>query len=94
MSMDAQEFLRSTGLEKDLRPGQIETIRHVGEKEGNSYTMIYDWKSDPNKIRVEVLPGLSGKMPPKSELKKYALWLQTPTYLEVDVAMKKAKSTN
>jgi hypothetical protein len=58
----------------------------TGDKEGGSYTIVYDWRSNPEKIRVEVRPGLSGKVPAKDELKNYAVWLQTQNFLELDLA--------
>lgn len=84
MHMSVQQFLEKTGLHDDLNPGEIKMRKHPAEKESNSYTVIYDWKSHPNKIRVEVRPGLSGSMPRQDELKKYALWLQTENFVEFE----------
>lgn len=86
MQMSAIDFLKKAGLDEPLAPGQIKYKQHVGEKPGTSYTMVFDWRSNPEKIRVEVRPGLSGEMPKKNELSKYAIWLQTENYLELDVS--------
>jgi len=48
--------------------------------------MVYDWKTDPYKIRVEVRPGLNGLMPEGRELSKHALWLQAETFAELDLS--------
>jgi hypothetical protein len=85
MRLSAEEFLEKTGLGEALSPGQIKYKHHVGEKPGTSYTMVYDWKTDPNKIRVELRPGLTGLAPDKKDLGKYAVWLQSETYLELDL---------
>lgn len=81
----AEEFLKKTGMEEPMAPGMIKYRYVTGAKEGGSYTIVYDWRSDLDKIRVEVRPGLTGKMPPKDELKKYAVWLQSQNYLELDL---------
>lgn len=85
MSMSAEDFLKKAGLDEPLAPGQIKYKQHIGEKSSTSYTMVYDWKTDPNKIRVEVRPGLSGLLPPKNDLSKYAVWLQTQNFMELDL---------
>lgn len=84
MEMNVKQFLDKTGLNENLQPGEVKFKKHIGEKESNSYTVVYDWKSDLNKIRVEVRPGLSGYMPLAKDLKKYALWLQTENYVEFE----------
>ncbi len=86
MHISAEEFLKKTGLDESLAPGQIKYRHHPGEKPGTSYTLVYDWKTDPKKIRVEVRPGLSGSMPDKKDLSKYAVWMQAQNYLELDVS--------
>ncbi|MCB1539002.1 MAG: hypothetical protein H6865_01565 [Rhodospirillales bacterium] len=84
MKMSAEEFLKEAGLDEAMAPGQIKYRTHVGEKPGTSYTMVYDWKTDPNKIRIEMRPGLTGHMPEKKDLSKYAVWLQSKNYFELD----------
>jgi hypothetical protein len=86
MQLSAQEFLKRTGLEESLSQGQIKFKHHRREKAGASYTMVYDWKTDPYKIRVEVRPGLNGLMPEGRELSKHALWLQAETFAELDLS--------
>lgn len=88
MRVTAEDFLQKTGLAEPLSPGQIKYKHHVGEKPGTSYTMVYDWKTNPNKIRVEIRPGLSGFAPDKKELSKYAVWLQCENFMELDLSRK------
>ena len=80
------EFLKDAGLNEALAPGQVKFKTHIAEKDGNSFTIRYDWKSDVNTIKVEILPGLTGAMPDKGDLAKYAVWLQTKNALELDVS--------
>ena len=85
-AITAQDFLRKTGMEEPMAPGMIKYRYVTGDKEGGSYTIVYDWRSNPEKIRVEVRPGLSGQMPAQEELKNYAVWLQTQNFVELDLA--------
>lgn len=85
MMVSVEEFLEKAGFDGTLAPGQIKYRQHVGEKPGSSYTMVFDWKTDPNKIRVEVRPGLSGSMPARKDLSQHAVWLQSENYLELDL---------
>ncbi len=72
-------------MEEPMAPGMIKYRYIKGDKDGGSYTIVYDWRSDVDKIRVEVRPGLTGKMPPKEDLKDYAVWLQSENFLELDL---------
>ena len=81
----AREFLERSGMDEPMAPGQVKYRQHVAEKEGNSYTVVFDWQSDHNKIRIEIRPGLSGSMPDKKELSQYAVWLQTENYVEFEL---------
>ena len=84
-AITAEDFLKKTGMEEPMAPGMIKYKHVTGDKEGGSYTVVYDWRSNLDKIRVEVRAGLTGKNPPKEELKNYAVWLQTQNYLELDL---------
>ena len=84
-TLSAAEFLKKTGMDEPMAPGMIKYKYVTGDKEGGSYTIVYDWRSNPDKIRVEVRPGLSGTMPPKESMKNYAVWLQTQNYMELDL---------
>lgn len=81
-----QEFLNDAGLHEPLAPGQVKFKTHIAEKDGNSFTIRYDWKTDTNTIKIDILPGLTGQMPDKKDLSKYAVWLQTRNAMELDVS--------
>ena len=90
-AINAQDFLQKAGMDEPMAPGMIK-YRHVaGDKAGTSYTIVYDWRTDLNKIRVEGRAGLTGKMPDTKDLKNYAVWLQTQNYLEFDLSDAKTK---
>jgi hypothetical protein len=92
MHMTAEQFLKEIGLEEPLAPGQIKYKKVPGDKPGTSFTLVYDWKTDPYKIRVEMRPGLTGMMPDKKDLSKFALWLQTLNFWELDLSQHKNKT--
>jgi hypothetical protein len=51
-AITAENFLKKTGMEEPMAPGMVK-YKHVrGDKEGGSYTVVYDWRSDLDKIRV------------------------------------------
>lgn len=91
--MTAEDFLRETGLTEPLYPGQIKFIHRTSSRPGSNFTVVYDWKTNPDKIRVEVRPGLTGIMPDKKALSKHDLWLQSENSIEFDMsdAAKKTK---
>lgn len=91
MYITAEEFLVKTGLKEPMGPGMVRMVKHKGEKPGTSYTVKWDWKTSLDKIRVEVIPGLSGEWPAKKDLKNFALWLQTPYFMELDLKAKETK---
>lgn len=89
-ALTARQFLEQTGLDETLMPGQVKYRQHVSEKEGNSYTVKYDWKTDHNQIAVEIIPGLTGEYPNKKELSKFAVWLQTKNIVVFELGLKPA----
>lgn len=86
MQVDVQEFLKKAGLEEGLEKGERKIIKLRQAGEYKSHCVVYDWKTDPDKIRIEVKAGLSGKNLPPEELQKYPVGLQSPTYIELDVS--------
>lgn len=91
-ALTARQFLEQTGLDESLLPGQVKYRQHVSEKEGNSYTVKYDWKSDHNQIAVEIIPGLTGDYPSKKELSQFAIWLQTKNIVVFELGYETAKA--
>lgn len=71
----------------DLLPGQKVVKPFKNNAPYKSHCVVYNWK-DPNKLRIEVKPGITGKDLPPNELRKYPVSLQAPTYFEFDVQYK------
>jgi len=86
-----RELLAELGLNEPIAPGQMKMKKHVTSNPSTSYTLVYDWKSDPDHIRIELRAGLTGEKPAKKELAKYALWLQSENYLDIAVSQKPTK---
>lgn len=92
-SMSIQEIMDMAGLET-LNPGQKVVKKFKKPGQYKSHCMVFNWKN-PDKLRIEVKAGLTGKDLPPNELKNYPVWLQAPTYIEYDIDYaedKKAKS--
>lgn len=84
--MTAQELLEKAGI-GEIYPGQKIVKPYKNSGEFKSHCMVFDWK-DPKKLRIEVKAGLTGKDLPPTELKKYPVSLQTPTYFEFSIEKK------
>lgn len=92
MEVNIQEFLETCGLEEPLYPGKRVVKKLPQPGEYKSHCIVYDWR-DPDKIRVEIKAGLSGRDLEPKELKKYPVSFQSPTYIELDVTNKNEKET-
>lgn len=84
MKVSVSEFLRESGIEEPFYPGKrlVQPCRQSGEYK--SHCVVFDWR-DPDKIVVEVKPGLSGRTLEAEKLKNYPVSFQTPTFVEVEV---------
>jgi len=84
MQVNVQEFLKDAGVKEPFYPGKrlIIPCQHSGEYK--SHCVVLDWRT-PEKIRLEVKPGLFGKNLEPEKLKKYPVSFQTPTYVEIEV---------
>lgn len=86
MQVNIQEYLQKCGLDGDepFYPGKriVKKLPQAGEYK--SHCIVYDWR-EPEKIRIEVKAGLSGRTLPPKELAKYPPSFQSPTYIEIAV---------
>jgi hypothetical protein len=89
MQINIQEALELAGLDEPLYPGKrvVKKCRQSGEYK--SHCVVYDWR-DPNKIRISVKAGLTGRDLPPEELKKYPVSFQAPTYFDLYIEKPKA----
>ena len=84
MQVNIEEFLKECGLDEPLYPGKKVVKKLPQPGEYKSHCVVYDWRN-PDKIRIEVKAGLSGRDLPAKELAKYPVSFQSPTYIELDV---------
>ena len=84
MQVNVKEFLEEAGIDEAFYPGKrlIKSCRQEGEYK--SHCVVLDWRN-PDKIRIEVKAGLSGKDLEPKKLKYYPVSLQTPTYVDIEV---------
>lgn len=84
MRVNVQEFLQEAGVTEAFYPGKrlVQQCRQPGEYK--SHCVVLDWR-DPNKIRVEIKAGLSGKDLEPARLKYYPVCFQTPTYVDIEI---------
>lgn len=92
MHVNIQEFLDTCGLNEPLYPGKrvVKKLPQAGEHK--SHCIVYDWRN-PEKIRIEVKAGLSGRNLDPADLRKYPISFQSPTYIELEVGGKMKATT-
>ncbi|MCI5060818.1 MAG: hypothetical protein MRY79_07085 [Alphaproteobacteria bacterium] len=81
MQVNIQELVQETGLEEKLYPGRRLVKKYAQPGAYHSHSVVFDWRGE--KLRVDLKAGLSGRDLDLSELKKYPVSYQAPTYLEL-----------
>lgn len=84
IKINIQELLEKAGLDEPLYPGKRVVKKCPQQGQFKSHCVVYDWRN-PDKIRIEIKAGLSGRDLPQKELAKYPISFQTPTFIEVAV---------
>jgi hypothetical protein len=84
MEVNIQEFLDKCGLDEPLYPGKRVVKKLPQPGEYKSHCIVFDWRN-PEKIRIEVKAGLSGRDLEPKVLKKYPISFQSPTFIELKV---------
>ena len=82
MKINIKEFLDHAGIVESFYPGKrlVHACRQPGEFK--SHCVVLDWR-DPQRVRIEIKAGLSGRdLEPKS-LKYYPVSFQSPTYVDI-----------
>lgn len=84
MQMNVKEFLDQAGVTEPFYPGKrlVHSCRQPGEYK--SHCVVFDWR-DPDKIRIEIKAGLSGRDLEPKRLKYYPVSFQSPTYVDVEI---------
>lgn len=81
MQVNVQELVKETGLEEKIYPGKKLVKKYVQPGEYKSHCVVFDWRSEL--LRVELRAGLTGRPLDLSDMKKYPVSYQAPTFLEL-----------
>lgn len=84
MQMNVKQFLAESGITEPFYPGKRLVHKMQQPGEFKSHCVVFDWRN-PDKIRIEVKAGLSGKDLEPARLKYYPVCFQTPTYVDVEI---------
>lgn len=87
MKINIQEFLDHCGItDEKIFPGKklVRKLRQPGEFK--SHCVILDWHH-ADMLHIEVKAGLSGRTLPTSDLKKYPVCFQAPTYIDIKTSV-------
>lgn len=84
MQLNIKEFLEQAEITEEFYPGKrlVKACRQTGEFK--SHCVVLDWR-DPDKIRIEVKAGLSGRSLEPKDLKYYPVCFQAPTYVDIEI---------
>ena len=84
MQVNVKQFLEEAGITEAFYPGKrlVHSCRQPGEYK--SHCVVLDWRN-PDKIKIEVKAGLSGKDLEPKQLKYYPVSFQTPTYVDIEI---------
>jgi hypothetical protein len=84
MRLNIQEFLQEAEISEAFYPGKkiVKSCRQPGDFK--SHCVILDWRN-PDKIRIEIKAGLSGKDLEPEQLKYYPISFQSPTFVDIEV---------
>ena len=81
MQVNIQNLVKETGLEEKIYPGKKLVKKYVQPGEYKSHCVVFDWRSEL--LRVELKAGLTGRPLDLSDMKKYPVSYQAPTFLEL-----------
>lgn len=84
MKVNVKQFLQEAGITEAFYPGK--RLVHACRQEGQfkSHSVVLDWRN-PEKIRIELRAGLTGKELSIKELKSYPVSFQMPTFVDIEI---------
>lgn len=84
MLVDVQKFLEFANIKEALYPGKrfVKPCKQIGQYK--NHCIVLDWRN-PDIIRIDIKPGLSGKQLAPEVVKEYPVCFQTPTYVKIQV---------
>jgi len=84
MQLNVKEFLEQSGITEPFYPGKRLVHKCQQPGEFKSHCVVLDWRN-PDKIRIEVKAGVTGRNLDIKKLKYYPVSFQTPTYVDVEI---------
>lgn len=84
MQVNVKKFLENAGVTEAFYPGKKIIVPCHQAGDFKSHCVVLDWRN-PERIRMEVKAGLTGKDLEPKKLKKYPVSFQLPTYVEIEV---------
>ena len=84
MKIDILKFLEDAGVQDKFYPGKRLVVPCRQSGDFKSHSIVLDWR-EPNKVRIEVKAGLSGKDLEAKILKKYPVSFQSPTFVDIEI---------
>ncbi len=84
MQVNIKKFLIDADIKEELYPGKriVKKCKQIGEYK--NHCVVIDWR-DPDNIKIDIKPGLSGQQLAPEITKKYPVCLQTPTHVKIKV---------
>jgi hypothetical protein len=84
MQLDIEKFLEEATINESFYPGKrlVHSCRQLGDFKNHS--VVLDWRN-PDRIRIEIKAGLTGKMLEPKVLKKYPVSFQSPTFVDIEI---------
>jgi len=84
MLINVKEFLDHADVQESLYPGKriVKSCKQIGQYK--NHCVVFDWR-DPDMIKIDVRPGLSGKLLAPEIIKEYPVCFQMPTHVKIKV---------
>lgn len=84
MHIDIKDFLEEADIKEALYPGKriVHACKHIGDFK--NHCVVLDWR-DPDVLKINVKPGLSGKTLAPEVIKNYPVCLQSDTFVTIEV---------
>ncbi|MGH1455920.1 MAG: hypothetical protein ACRBDI_03985 [Alphaproteobacteria bacterium] len=84
MNVNLKQFLNDANFKDEVYPGKrvVKPCQHSGEFK--NHCVVIDWR-DPETLKVDIRPGLSGKQLAPEIIKQYPVCFQMPTSVTIKV---------
>lgn len=82
MRVNVHEILKESGFDETAYPGKRIIKKFPQNGDHKSHCAVADW-SNPDRFRLELRAGLTGRQLLLSELKQYPISFQAQTYLDI-----------